>query len=920
MIFININYSSINNLLYRVGTFLFEILKINIDIRRDAFIGLTGLMVAIIIFIAEAISNENYEIRKRVFLSKTKIIQNMLFCIVIFVTIFISSFIECSSNDAVQPIEEAKISQSKNNYLQNDIVFTVVQSAINIMVLVFAYNTYNVFKISVKLKIDKGYLNEEIDNYLENRSIEIEKAATIESLKNIKKLQDEFEAYIQDNYPIFSKISDNNFNEKGYKPLYITNSGIIKKYDYMKLNSIIDEFRNFEHNKSIESEKVNIAISKDKSILIFSKQIGDKLDKGSIGGYCLEEYSKYFNDFSDLILFEENSRYIKDEIKEVQKGLFAEANEFHESEQFDNNNRLLNYCDYIYKNDLNGVKTYYISQLFETAKYVYNEQYKNYKYTIFLNNVSTLAFRYNNLEDYQLVKKLALDMYCKQLEIADDTKKVIYNFASSSFRHDYFLIKKDADIKYYEILMSFLLNFIICNIKLKKIEELSVLFENIWLDHHYSYDNDNFSEKDILNFQFSICIIKCLVILLEKNDELDKNVENIKKVINWVKTNFISNLDAWTIILNFKKYYNKPSMIQSAYGNLDLSLTDHKYRSTISAWNISKVKILKELLYSFKINWTFTANIDYDEISKDDKMFLSDLLNMLSSSEQTVYESKLKLSSLNSNVFEILQQAIDIATKKEDNYIRESKLASKKLENFEKIIKEEAFKKSKLEDYLELYGKVENINQKISFVCGTNDLIHRNLFLKDTGGYESVAKQFGNIFNPAKEKEFVNKIDHISKLSSSNINDYLAKLDNIEEYLLIADRFNCRYNIGYDKECIKINGKELNFIQISNIDYIYLIEKKQLPKLQYCKFSDEYDSSKIYNKSLYYELNDCSNDEDLRNKIIESSPWLKEKGSIVEQNEYLKKYCRIKLFMAIRFVNIKNSSALKFKISDDEEL
>ena len=107
----------------------------------------------------------------------------------------------------------------------------------------------------------------------------------------------------------------------------------------------------------------------------------------------------------------------------------------------------------------------------------------------------------------------------------------------------------------------------------------------------------------------------------------------------------------------------------------------------------------------------------------------------------------------------------------------------------------------------------------------------------------------------------------------------------------------------------------MKFPQIENI---YLIEKKYLPKLQYCKFTEEFSKDNI-DSSLYYELNDCSTDEELRNEIIGKSSWLSEKGNIDEQHEYLKKQCRIRVFLAFKFYRIKNSKAIKFNIEDENK-
>ena len=68
---------------------------------------------------------------------------------------------------------------------------------------------------------------------------------------------------------------------------------------------------------------------------------------------------------------------------------------------------------------------------------------------------------------------------------------------------------------------------------------------------------------------------------------------------------------------------------------------------------------------------------------------------------------------------------------------------------------------------------------------------------------------------------------------------------------------------------------------------------------------------------MYYELSDCSRDDDLRAEIIEKSNWLSEKGTIEEQNEYLKQQCRLKLFMAFKFIKIKKSRAIKFIINNE---
>lgn len=125
------------------------------DIRRDVFIGVTGLMVAIIIFIAEVISNKQYELEKRLILKKTEITKNMKFCVFIYLIIFILSIFSCSFDDT-----------NDLGYIYCDILYIIFQLLINISIFVFMYKTVSIFIIAVKLNTDKEYFNKELDNYI----------------------------------------------------------------------------------------------------------------------------------------------------------------------------------------------------------------------------------------------------------------------------------------------------------------------------------------------------------------------------------------------------------------------------------------------------------------------------------------------------------------------------------------------------------------------------------------------------------------------------------------------------------------------------------------------------------------------------------------------------------------------------------
>ena len=791
---------------------------LNSDIRRDIFIGVTGLTVAIIIFIAEAISNKNYELEKRVILYKTKIINNMKFCILILFTMFASSIVICSYDTPIQ-----------SGYIKNDFLFIIIQLVINILIVVFMYRTFDIFKIAVKLNIDKEYFNKELDDYVNKRSVEIEREASNKSLKNIKHLKQDFDNYLKNNKMLSTDLFGVGFSEKSYIPIYTNKRGTIKNYNYKKIDSMIENIDNL----STEEPKNYLPINEP--VFVFAKQIGDKVEKNTIVGYCLKGYKIYFKDFSNCIIYDEHSMYIADEIKLINKNLFDFANQFSEPDDFDDDNKLFNYFNFLYQKDLNGVRKYSIYQLEETARIIYKDRYKNYRYAIFLNRISSLAYKNDNYDEYQQISRVIYFLYYQQLKIDDnDLKKVTYNFANHYFKYDYFSINKNSDIRFYDELMSNLLRFICDLIREKKFEVISILFKNILLEHD-RYISDDFDEKDILNLQFSIGIIQCLMMLIDKKDISDDEKKDISdddkkeiiNIINWTKQYFINTYDAWQIVINFKKYCNRKSSIQEVYDHLEFDFIDHEYLSSWSGWNIDDKIILKELLCAFNISTVFKDNINFDEITKDDKNYFKELLELMSSTKKTKFEEELNLHFSNDNLIESLKLVISDAERKEKEYFQNNQLDNNKEKDFEKIIKETVLKNNQLEEYLNSLNKIEKIGTTIKRVCGINQLIPRKIFLKDYGDYEMIAEQFGKAFLPAKEKEFINKINCISKLSENDLNEVLNKTEDIENYLLITSYINCDNINGYDgySDFILIDGKKLEIIKIPKIESIYLIEK-----------------------------------------------------------------------------------------------
>ena len=877
-------WKSVCNFLVRISFVL------DSDVRRDIYIGVTGLIIAIIIFIAEVISNKKLEIEKKTILQKTKIKENMVFCIFIYFVMYLSSIINSTYTD----LEE--------QYFTCDLLFVLLQIIINIMIVVFMYKTIKMFMIALKLNSDNDYFSEEVDKYIYGRTKEIEEKADKISLGDIREKKRIFKEYIKNNKKISDKVLEVGFRDDYYAPIYSKKSGIISNYKYKKIDSVLEEFTNF--NKI------------DKPCIYISKEIGEKVSKNTIIGYCKKDFLFLFKDFSDLLQYDKNSSYIDDEIDLINSNLSTIALSYEEPFDFDDNDKLLNYIKYLYENNLYGIKIKMIAQLEEIFRAVYKDKNKNKRYIGFLNRISGLAFNYGDYDDFCCINNLIYNLYYVQLDFDGyDSRQVAYDFSNNFFKFKYYEVSRIEDKRYYDNLMSYLFRIICKLLKSKNFKAISVIKNNITLKDNIAHSTA-FGEVEIYDFQFVCGIIYCFVMMAEKNIIDDENISEIKNLISWLKYNIFSLCDAWDIIIKFKKYFNYHSNVQNAYNYFNFEFDDHEFLSSWSGGCIDDRKILKGLLVSFNTHFLRKDEINLNNISKDDKNYYEGLVNIISSDFK--YDKIINKKFRKNEILDALNFVIENSKEKEDLFLKTNSLNPEKVYNFEIEIKKAILKKSDLVSYLDEIGKVGCSKAKLKITFGINQFIDRELFFDYCGGIESFVNEYGNEFNRGIRKEFIRKIDTYSSESNDEINAVIESVDNLNDYCLITNYLNYNKLNNYDFTLNKVvrNNQNLDLIKLSGVDSYYLIEKKFLPKLQFCGFSDEYQKENIDNY-IFYELKDCSINEELRNEIISKNSWLAKIGNKDLQHNYLKKQCRLRVFISFKFTKNKNANALKIAFNKE---
>lgn len=870
---------------------------INQDYISNIYIGITGILVAIVIFIAEVIKDQNNELNKKIILSKTGIKMNSIFLLIIFFYMLVINMFVYDVNLSI------------NCY--TNISYILTHCLLLILVIISLYTTGRVFLIALKLNTEKDYFNKSLEEYVYRKVPKLEKKANKKGNKKHKKEEKEFRNFLKKQKVFFidkAKIKD----ITKYEAVYPIKSGIVGRYDYKKLNEFIEYF----NNNKINEEEYN---SQDEEIVFIPNKIGKNVNKKDPVFYYLEKYKNIFKNLNDAIIYRDNRLFINDEIKLINSCLFELASNYEEPDYFDENSRLFNYFKYLYDNQLYGIKSLAFDNIEEMYRKIYYNYSKNRQFSHFLNSLSFLAYSYDEYSDYERINTFELFLYIYQLEDPEvNTKKTTYDFINNVFKFNLYSVKKNPDIKYYDNLMAMLLKFIIQLIKKNDYGAIDVLFDNILMERINYKDND-FDEYDIINFQFSCGIIYCFV-MLSRHENINKESYNtIKRIINYIDNFMINLYDAWETVNYFKNYFDKITSVQKAYSNLDFEFVDHEYKSSWGGWGIDTRIILKELLYILNIDFVNIDIIDKNSISKDDKYYYKELLRLIEDNEYSELDKFLNITYNKEQITKALYVGIEEAEKKEKEFNRINELNEDKLHKFEASIKNSFNKNSRLINELSKYTKVKKSNKKLKNVFGINQLIPRTLFFDNVSGYETIADNYCGALDRGIEREYIKKIEKMSQKASDSLKNILSKIDNLQEFVLISNYINNSFfremEYDYSGNSLIINDKKISIINIPGVEGVFLLKKEDLPEIEFCKFDNEWDNNKVY-KSLFYEIIDCSKDEKLRQEIISCSEWLKEKGTEKDQDNYLRECCRIRLFISYKINKMRNSSALKFDIKE----
>lgn len=878
---------NIYNFIIWMNINIFE--PLNGSVRIDAFVGIVGVLVAIVIFIAETMNDRKVETQKRFVLEKTKMKRIMTF------SIFILSL--CIIKEVI-PYNKECVGLFK-------ILFFVVELLLNIFICRSIWLTIKLFGIAIKLNTDSDYFFAEYDKYIEKRLMEIHNRNINNSKKKLK--NESIDKFLKNNKKYFSFDVE---NVDDYIPIKANKSGIFKSYSCRSLQAIIDKI---EEEKRRRKELIVYT----KPLIILNLKGGEKVNRGVTVAYCKNDIINYEDSIRNSCLLNDSIPYLDNEINLIINDLFSLA-ETNIDDNFDSDSRLFNFYNFLYKNNMRSlldISYEYIRKIY--IKY-YKDIHKNKELANFFSTLASLAYSNEDYERYRFLSNYIYYCYTEQLEITDDVRKTSYDFTNSLFRYDYYSIKENSDSIYYDVLLSNLMNFLFDLIIKKEFKAINDLFNNVIFDYNGFIDGEPDS-YDIIKIQFSFGFIYGLIILTNKNIFNEDDKAELKKLIKYIESNFVDFYSQNEAIEYFKKYYNSNSNVHDVYYHFDFRFENKEYRNSWSGIHVDDIFILKEFIYVFGIDYSNSDDINSELISKDNKYFYERLLNIVKSDENSKLDAVLDISFNNSSLINVLEKLVEECKKTEAEYIKNNKISSEKTESFKNVIFNEIENGNELTSYLKDNNKYSIINKRNKRLFGINQIMGREFFFDEVYGLDNISKDYARAILTGISKDYLKKLDSIAEVIKEDFVKYIDGLNEKEKYVIITSPSNWRVlNLNnFDDKTIDINNRKIDLIKIPKARDIYLIKKKDLPKVY--MYEPDIKESGTYLNGVYYDLIDCSTNTSARNEIQKNTKWLEEKGSVEDQIEYLKGNCVFKLFISPSIRKIPNSKCYKFVIKEEDE-
>ena len=384
------------------------ITKLDCDTRTNIYIGVTGILVAVVIFVAEIISNKNIEIYKNLMLEKTRIIKNVRNMIITMAIIWLGEIVKLRDSE---------------------IIYMFEQILIDVVIFISMFQTFKTFLEVIKLNTNKEYFDNQLKIYLYSK-IENNVNVREKQQRIIEEKNQEFLKFIK-NSKIFKFEPYSFVLDDGYETLNSNQYGYIEAYDYYILNKIEENLK--VQIKNIENDDNSAeSISNKNPEIYICKKIGDKCGNGFPIAYYKNVKDELINMINKSVMID-NKNYIDcdSEISKIIGDIFAIA--FQNPLNIDDENILFNLYEFICKNKYESIITTFLDKIYQIYIGINNIK-ENESFCKFLNKLMMSSFNNDRYEDFNRIGKYITWLYINRMEIeGSDLKYIAYKYANNIF-------------------------------------------------------------------------------------------------------------------------------------------------------------------------------------------------------------------------------------------------------------------------------------------------------------------------------------------------------------------------------------------------------------------------------------------------------------------------------------------------------
>lgn len=865
------------DLIIDIINFILEALRIlDCNLRYEVYFAITGIFIAIAIFIGEVMNpNKENILENKIILKNTKIVEEIYW---ILITFFMLWF-----NSLLSDIKELSICKLTIICLKHPvlcILYYIIQIIINILIIITAIKTFNIFKITLEIKKDKQYLDKLVCNY------------TIDRIGELTKQKEELnKTYIKKKDILMTKLpkltiayGDENL-KSNYKKIYASKDGTITDID---VNSIL---------KNISLEKIQNIDSKEylKPPIYLTKEIGETIYKGD----CIAQYKLMSNQNKNNAL----EKVIKAAINITNEKIIVEEELY----------LCFNYqIDLMSKKESNSIIEFYNQfknydeVFFQFIKFLNEVIEKTDMNEVFILNLQNLLNNIVKNEENKehfyhcinVLGKIAIKRI-KKCKNNDEVNDYIFNEFINIINPIYHISEVNNKNVYFEIVNYLLLKVITYLIDNKKLKAVDIIVENIGY-LKYSKKNENAKIADIKR-HFSIALTYIFITYFNEKDNHIQEIKNAKSLINNIYKNLnakkLFSTDAILSINDFENIYNSDTKISNTYKHLSLDLINHKYKRTWGGnYYEYKEETLITILTLFNSRYVLKEK---NKLPKLNRYSCDNILDMLDNPKRLKFLEFLnKKPKLKIRFEKLILDIKNEDIKRETEYLISTPLSKSFIQTFKQVILKEMKNNSPILKKIEQIKKVEHSNKRLKEVLGYNTKILRDSFFeKNEGNINSFAKELADSMKNSIEEDILNKLPIENMKKVSDIFDIIKGIKNQNEYtLLINYEDYIKYFENIKDDYMVVNNKKVKIIETIT-DYSVLIHNDDWPVLKYCTFAKNIANNQqcIKDNSYYVEIIDLAAKEN--EKLVEQAVV---KNKNVYDANYFKTHCILKFLVSYR--------------------